>query len=139
MDDDLELTHEYRFLARSIYGENNAFDIPKSRLLKDLNLIVIVGQQKEISEHYYQEATRFFVKEEVQWFLLVTIAAAVVMATCFALLSISLVRVHVISPLLELTAHVRRPHDAEEIQTFLTNLRKYEYQKKFARQEWIKA
>ena len=82
---------EYTFTAFSFRGENSAFDIPDSRPMEELNLVVVVGDKFFNTDRILFEANNLFVNEVVNWFLLIIIAAIVFVNVYFIILTVSLI------------------------------------------------
>ena len=128
----------YRFLAASLRGEDRIFDIPATRALEDLNLILLLGARTDNDELLLLDLSNAFIDRWLGYFEYTICATALGLTVYFVCFNMALVKVLVINPIAELVGHIRNPGEREKIGKFMTKLRKREYDRQFQRDRWIK-
>jgi hypothetical protein len=108
-------------MAISFKGENNEMNIPISRALADVNLIVIIGQYVKNSDTLLVDCNQYFVKQTAFFFLYICFAFILFVNVFFICLTIILIRVDLIDPTVELTHFIthNRPQDKIKLAKYI--------------------
>jgi hypothetical protein len=128
----------YRFVAASLRGEDRIFDIPATRALDDLNLILLLGARTDNDEQLLLDLSNAYIDRWLGYFEYAICATALGLTVYFVCFNVALVKVLVVNPIAELVSHIRNPGEREKIGKFMTKLRKREYDRQFQRDRWVK-
>lgn len=121
----------YRFLAGSIHGEDNIFDIPPTRTLDETNLIFLIGERLDKDEFLMIDLVLRFIDEGLWLFTYISLLAIVGITVSFVVFNVTMTKVSVIDPVNELIENILNPQDRDRVTKFITILRKNEFNRKF--------